>query len=460
MAKKKSVSTGRVGRARRVGTFGAGMGSRLAWAGMRSAGRSDEHKAEVLADFHLRTAEQMRAVLGTMKGAAAKLGQMASFIDSAMIPPEFADLYHEVLAELRDDMPPMTYDELAEMFERDHGGPPDAVFEEFDPEPIAAASIGQVHSARLFGGDPVVVKVQYPGIDKAIMSDLKNAKAFMWLLPVFAPGLEAGPLVKETERALLEELDYRREAAHQERFAAVYRGHPFVVVPEPVLELCGAHTLVCEDVRGTRFDDFVATADAADRNRAAEIIFRYSFGTLYRFGFFNADTHPGNYAFREDGKVVFYDYGAVKQVSADDWRRFVGMTRPLMEGDTQLLFEECVANGFVRRPDKVEPERLHAWLDLVAGRMLRTDGDVTITREMVGETVASTTDPLNDWYSVTKWLNVDPEALLIGRMQIGIMAVLAKMDATANWHSIVREWVYDEVPTTSLGRTDADFFSG
>lgn len=434
------------------------MGGRLAWTGLRGVGRSDEAKAEALAEFHMRTAEQMRAVLGTMKGAAAKVGQIASFVDSAMIPPEYADLYHEVLADLRSDMPPMDYEDVAAMFEKDHGGPPDAVFEEFDTEPIAAASIGQVHSASLYGGDRVVVKIQYPDIDKAIVNDLKNAKAFMWLLPLFAPGLDTGPLVEEAERALLEELDYRLEARRQMRFADSYRGHPFIVVPEPVPELCGRHTLVCEDVRGTGFDEFVASADQDARNRAAEIIFRYSYGSLYRFGFFNADTHPGNYAFREDGKVVFYDYGAVKEITREDWERFVGLTLPLAEGDVQGLFDECVRNGFVRRPDKVDPERLVEWLDMLVGNLLRTDAEIRITREMVGDAVASATDPSNDWYSLTRWINVDPESLLIGRMQVGIMAVLAKMDAAANWHRIAREWLCDEPAATPLGREDARFF--
>lgn len=457
--KKQKLEAGRVGRVRKAGAFGAGAGTRLAFAELRTMGRSTDKKIEVFTEAHRKTAEQMKLVLGQMKGAATKLGQMASFIDTGMVPPEFAGLYQEILAELRDSTPPMSFEQVAHVFEEDHGGPPEAVFAEFDTVPCAAASIGQVHRARLFDGTRVVVKVQYPGIDKAIRSDMKNAKAFMWMLPVFAPGLDAASLIAETERALYEELDYAAEAAHHQRFADVYRGHPFIVVPEPVMELCSRRTLVVEEANGATFDD-MCDAPQEVRDRVGEIIFRFSYGTLYRRGFFNADTHPGNYAFQDGGeRVVFYDFGATKVVGDKDWREFVALAALLMEGDPDALFEQCVKTGFVRRPDKVDRVRLLEWLRLGAGRVIGFDEEVQLTSELVAELVASTTDPRNDWYSLTRWMNLNPEALLIGRMQIGILAVLAKLRATNNWYRIGREWVYDDAPSTELGKLDAEFFT-
>lgn len=455
---QKKLRTGRVGRARKSGTLGVRSGTGFAVAGMRGLGRSDERKADLYADAHRKAAEQMRLVLGQMKGAATKLGQLASFIDNGMIPPEYREIYQEVLAELRDSVQPMTTEQVAEVFEGDHGGPPDAVFAEFEAEPMAAASIGQVHRARLFDGTRVVVKIQYPGIADAIRSDLKNAKAFAWLVPLFAPGLDADSLMGEVERSLLEELDYRAEAAHQHRFAEAYRGHPFIVVPDVVAELCGERTLVAEEVSGTGFDD-ICRADAATRDRAGEILFRFAFGTLYRLGFFNADTHPGNYAFLDDGRVVFYDFGTTKVLPRETFHEFVGLAALLMDGDVDGLFRECVRTGFIRRPDRVEPARFFGWLRAQLGELICEDGEMTVTPELVAEAVASASDPRNDWYSLTRQLNVHPDAVLIGRMEIGIIAVLARLGATGNWHRMALEWVRDAPPDTELGRLDAEFFA-
>ncbi|MFN8105014.1 MAG: AarF/ABC1/UbiB kinase family protein [Acidimicrobiia bacterium] len=455
---QKKLRTGRVGRARKSGGLGIRSGTGFALAGMRGLGRSDDRKADLYADAHRKAAEQMRLVLGQMKGAATKLGQLASFVDNGMIPPEYREIYQEVLAELRDSVPPMTTAQVAEVFEADHGGPPDAVFAEFEDEPMAAASIGQVHRARLFDGTAVVVKIQYPGIADAIRADLKNAKAFTWLMPLFAPGLDSDALVAEVERSLLEELDYRAEAAHQHRFAEAYRGHPFVVVPDVVAELCGERTLVAEEVSGAGFDEMCARSQA-ERDRAGEILFRFAFGTLYRFGFFNADTHPGNYAFCDDGRVVFYDFGTTKVLPRETFQEFVGLAALLVDGDVDGLFAECVRTGFVPRPDRVEPERFFGWLRAQLGELICDDAVMTVTPEMVAETVASASDPRNDWYSLTRQLNVPPDAILIGRMEIGIVAVLARLRATANFHRIASEWVRDAPPSTELGRIDADFFA-
>ena len=449
---------GRLGRARRAGFLGLGSGTRLAMTNARTLGRSADRKDEVWREFHRRTAEQMRLVLGEMKGASMKLGQIMSFVDSGMIPPEYAELYHDVLADLRDSAPPMPFETVAAVVEDDTGRRLTETFAAFDEEPSAAASIGQVHSARLHDGRRVVVKVQYPGVDVAMAADVKNAAGFVWLAPLVAPGLDAGPLFEEMKSSLLAELDYEAEGRHQRRFAAAYRDHPFVVVPEPVSELCGRRVLVAEEVRGASFDEMLERPER-ERDRAGEIIFRFAYGTLYRFGFFNADTHPGNYAFLDDGRVAFYDFGAVKVVQPGIWVQWLRLVRGFLRGDAEGLFADCVETGFVRRPDKVAPERLLEWLRWGPGGLIAEDAAVTVDNERVGEIIRTASDPREDWYALTRWLNMERDAVLIGRMQVGVLAVLAKLRATANWHRIAREWVFEAPPATPLGAADAAYFA-
>ncbi|MGM0818792.1 MAG: AarF/UbiB family protein, partial [Actinomycetota bacterium] len=180
--------------------------------------------------FHAATAEKMVEMLGSMKGAAMKLGQIASFVDLD-VPEEIAETYQDVLGELRDAAPAADPEAIAAVVAEEYGAPPEEVFADWDPEPLAAASIGQVHRARLPDGSDVVAKVQYPGVAEAIESDLANAEAFAPLARVVSPNLEIAPLLREMRDRLVDELDYQREAQYQAAFAARYDGHPFIRIP-------------------------------------------------------------------------------------------------------------------------------------------------------------------------------------------------------------------------------------
>ena len=255
-----------------------------------------------------------------------KLGQMASYLDDGLPEP-----LRLALSQLQSDAPPMSVDLAIETVERELGRPVDEVFVEFDPNPIAAASIGQVHRALL--RDPatgveraVAVKVQYPGVGDAIVADLKNADLLGAVLRQGFGGLDPAEMVDEIKLRIAEEVDYEREARNQQAFADYYRGHPFIRIPEVVPELSTTHVLTTELADGFGWAELMRRPQA-ERDRAGEVIFRFVFRSLYRMGAFNGDPHPGNYLFHDDGTVTFLDFGLVKHFSADEMPTFGSMVK-------------------------------------------------------------------------------------------------------------------------------------
>src|SRR5438067_6642802 len=283
------------------------------WGALRVRGRNatEQERQALEARFAIRTAEDVAEVLGGMKGAIMKAGQMVSFIAEGL-PPEA----QAALATLQADVPPMA-PSLAEGVIRDElGADPEKLFLDWSPEPIAAASIGQVHRAVMTDGRIVAVKVQYPGVDKAIRSDLDNAELLYGLFASFAlKNLDVKALVDELRARMADELDYTLEARHQAEFAARYVGHPFVRIPNVVAERSSRRVLTSEWVDGQRWDEFVDTADRPAKEQAAEVLMRFAQGSIHRHGIFNGDPHPGNYRFQADGSITFLDCGLVKRWS-------------------------------------------------------------------------------------------------------------------------------------------------
>src|SRR3954447_5637969 len=207
---ERDLTTGRIRRTARLGTVLGSEGARLAAASVTS--RNDPDRLE---QRHIEAAERMVDVLGNLKGAAMKIAQLASFIDTEFLPEEYRELYQEKLATLRDSAPPMTWKQVEGMLAEAWDEPLDELFEEFGKEAVAAASIGQVHRARLKGGREVAVKIQYPGMAKALAADMQNAGLIMRLAKALAPGLDAKAAAAELKERVLEELDYEYEASNQ-----------------------------------------------------------------------------------------------------------------------------------------------------------------------------------------------------------------------------------------------------
>ncbi len=311
-----SPPTSRIARSRRFGGLVAGQG--LRWAGTRAANvvRSDERADAATGDRAAATARELVKQLGQMRGAAMKVGQVLSTVDFTAIPESEREEFKATLATLRDDVPPLPFKKVEKLLKEELGMPVSAAFAEFEEEAFAAASIGQVHRATTLAGRAVAVKVQYPGIAEAVETDLRNLQMLLPLVKRLAPGLDVKALAQELRERIGDELDYEVEAQNHRAMARAWRGHPFAYVPPVDTELSHRRVLVTELLVGRRFEA-VKQLPEAERDRFAEIVFRFFFGTLNHLRRAAGDPHPGNYLLLDDGRVGFLDFGLMRVVDAD-----------------------------------------------------------------------------------------------------------------------------------------------
>src|SRR3712207_78154 len=336
--KEKAMPTSRIRRTAKVGGLLGGQTARNYATKAANLTRDEEGRPRAAEKRQIEAAEQIVEVLGQMKGAAMKIGQVASFIDIAGLPPEVSDRFQEKLAELRDSAPQVSFKDMRKVIEHDLGEPLKELFADFEQEPLAAASIGQVYRAELQDGRRVAVKVQYPGVATAVRADLQNLGLLLRAAKRMAPGLDAKQVGTEIRERITEELDYEHEAQAQRSIARAWRGHPFIVVPDVITSMSRERVLVTEWVEGTGFESVRALPEP-ERNRFAEIVFRFFFGSFYRNGHFSGDPHPGNYLLQDDGRVAFLDFGLTKKVAMSHVESEKRVIRAGLEGDADALYE-------------------------------------------------------------------------------------------------------------------------
>ena len=434
-------------------------GARLFGTGVRSAAGLAALKARQAAgsevdpsEYHEATAQMLAEVLGEMKGAAMKVGQLLSFVD-VDLPEDVRTVYHDALASLRDDAPAMDPGLIDAVLREEYGAPPESVFAEWDATPLAAASIGQVHAARLDDGREVVVKVQYPGVADAVRADLRNAEAFSPLARLISPHLEVEPLLEELRERVYDELDYEREAQYQRAFADRYRDHPFIHVPQIFGDLCRKRVLVGERVHGRTFDQLVADGTTDEHQRAGEIIFRYAFATIERFRLFNGDPHPGNYLFEDDGRVAFLDYGSVKMFSRERFAHMARLNEAVLIGDSAAVVRCLRDSGFLPPRVQIDERRVTEWFRLYM-RPVVDEQPFTFTPAFATEVIRSTTHPRSPYLEVLRPLNLPPDYLLLNRIHWGVNSVLGRLLATNDWRAIRHEMIHEAAPATALGAED------
>src|SRR3954447_2559262 len=231
------IPTSRIARTARVSSLAAGQQARQLGTHATNLARSEEGRNAALERRHLEAAEQIVTALGTMKGAAMKLGQMMSFLDVGLVPEEYREDFQRKLGALRDAAPNVSFGGMRKVIESELEGPLTEHFARFDAEPIAAASIGQVYRATLHDGREVAVKVQYPGVAAAVRADMQNLGMILRLMKRIAPGIDVKATAEEVRSRIGEELDYELEAQNQRSLARIFRGHPFIVVPDVMTSL-------------------------------------------------------------------------------------------------------------------------------------------------------------------------------------------------------------------------------
>ncbi len=397
-----------------------------------------------------RSSEDLAATLAAMKGLAAKLGQMASYLDETL--PEAT---RDALASLQSDMPPMHPDTAAEVVREELGRHPAKLFASWDPEPFAAASIGQVHRAVTRSGLPVAVKVQYPGIAGTVDADMSTASMLFHACKFAFPTLDPKPIVEELYARFREEIDYRIEAANQQLFCDHYQDHPFIHIPQVLHELSSERVLTTEMASGSRFAELL-TWPQEERDLAGEAIFRFVFRSLYTLNAFNGDPHPGNYLFRRGGRVTFLDFGLVKHFEPSEAAVFNDMVRTMVTDADPEAFRRVIEKAGLLKPGA------DVATDDVAGyfgsfyELVRESREITVSAELASAMVRSFTDTSNP---VTKHTTVPPAFVIIQRINLGLYALLAQLGAGVNWRGVAEElWPHVAGPPSSpLGTEEANW---
>jgi predicted unusual protein kinase regulating ubiquinone biosynthesis (AarF/ABC1/UbiB family) len=357
----------------------------------------------------------------------------------------------------------MSADLAAEVVEREFGRGPDRLFVEWDPDPIAAASIGQVHRAVVV--DPrtgteraVAVKVQYPGVADAVGADLRNADLLGLVLQQGFGGLDPAELVDEVKERLTEELDYRLEARNQQFFADHYRGHPFLHIPEVIPSHSGATVITSELVTGSTWRE-VLEWPQHEKDLAGEALFRFVFRSLYGMRAFNGDPHPGNYLFHGDGRVTFLDFGLVKHFDHGEMDTFIGMVEAAAYRHDATGFRRILERaGMIRTDcpsgdDEVGEYFSHFY------ESVRDDRPVTWSSEYASRIVRHTFDRTSP---IAQYATVPRAFVFIQRINLGLYALLGELRASGNYRRIAEElWPFVQgPPSTPLAHLEQDWLAG
>ncbi|MGN6160328.1 MAG: ABC1 kinase family protein [Marmoricola sp.] len=413
--------------------------------------RSDERAEAAIEARNLEMAERLVTVLGTMRGAAMKFGQMISMLDGGIIPANQREAFQAKLADLHANAPKVPWKKMKKQIETDLGEPVETAFAFFDSEPIAAASIGQVYRATLHDGREVAVKVQYPGIETAVRADLKNLGMFLKVYTRFVhDALDGRQLAKELEERVTEELDYVLEASNTRQVARAFRGHPFIRIPEVIDELSGRFVLTTEWLEGKPLSSAYG-ADLATRNRVAEILFRFYSGTPYRLRMYSGDPHPGNSLILADGSIGFVDFGLFKKISAEDAEAELETMRSAIEGDGERLTRVMRDRGFIPEGSKSDPAALLEVME-AAGWWYFRDAELTITSDEINRRTAELANPLTEHGRIAQQHNLPAEHAVRARAEAHLGAIIGQLSPTINLHRVAREWIYGDEPVTELGR--------
>jgi predicted unusual protein kinase regulating ubiquinone biosynthesis (AarF/ABC1/UbiB family) len=405
---------------------------------------------EFLDGFHEKTALQLVEMLGEMKGAAMKVGQLASFYEFAA-PGDYLATYRDALTMLQNSAPPMEPEASRSVIKEEFGHPVEDLFDTFEDEPIAAASIGQVHRATLPSGEQVAVKVQYPGVDAAVRADMKNVSAMAKLAVAIAPNIDPKEIANEVKERVTEELDYRREASNQIEFSRLFRDHPFIVVPQIHPDFCRARVLTQEFIEGRPFLSAMEW-DQADKDHLAEVMYRFFYGSLYRFLLFSADPHPGNYLLLDNGRVAFLDYGLVRAVDPGTLNWLLEIVQALITDDKERGKKALEGMGILGAKT---PEVDDVWSHLKAmNEPILEDREFTVDAELVQNLAAAGFDPRSPAFQTLRKVGIPGVMVTMNRMSFGVGSIIGRLTATRNWQAIGREMWMGEPSQTEVGKQE------
>ena len=425
------IPKGSIARAAKLAGLPMGYAGRVALGvGKRVGGRPAE---AVAAELQARTAEQLFAVLGTLKGGAMKFGQALSVMEAAM-PEELAGPYRATLTKLQEAGPPMGADRVHEILARELGPRwASTKLVEFDDTPAASASIGQVHRGVWRDGREVAVKIQYPGAAEALLSDLNQLSRVARVAGSWVPGIDVKPIMDELKARMSEELDYHLEARSQRHFAAAFRDDDDVLVPDVLVD--SSQVIVTEWVDGTPLSRIIAEGTQEQRDEAATLYLEFLLRAPNVARMLHADPHPGNFRVTADGRLGVLDFGAVNRLPS-------GLPAPIgrlltdgLAGEAEALEAGLRGEGFIRPGVEIDPEALLEYLAPLVEPILHEE--FRFSRAWLRGAAATIQDPRKPQFLVGLKLNLPPEYLLIHRVWLGGIGVLSQIGGTVPLREMV-----------------------
>lgn len=418
MSDEAKLPTGRLGRLARLARAGASSGVALL---RRGEGAGVDKAAKIL---------------GQMRGVATKLGQMASYVDG-VVPIEHRDAFEAGMAKLRAAAPRSSTAEIRALVEQELGGPLEEHFAAWEDEPIASASIGQVHRAQTLDGQRVAVKVQHHGIVEAMEADLKNAGLIDVMARTFGLGkMEVGRLVAEARARFREELDYALEAERQRAFARLHADHPGIVVPAVIDSHSTGRVLTTVFMEGDSFEA-ACTAEPDQRRQWCETLWHFVYGSMMVGGMFNADPHPGNYLMQPDGRVVFFDFGCVQDIGVE--RRELILQAHDAAGARDYPRFDAAAERLLQVAPGKHRERVLEYMHFALSPVFSSP--FHITREFAAEVVGRFKGMALEFARLPKgqFSQMPPGILFLNRLQFGFFSILARLDVEVDYARVERD---------------------
>ena len=321
---------------------------------LRSRFADADARQRLRSEAHLAAALQLFGTMGYLRGAVMKVGQLLANIPE-VVPEEIA----EVLAALHFEAPPMHFSMVRELFLDEFGREPEEIFAAFDRQAFAAASLGQVHRARLHSGEEVAVKIQYPGIARTIKSDLRNLRLLLQPLCLTRDWQDTLAKLADIEQMLLMETDYEQEANFGREARLLFSAADQVVVPRVFDAYSTKRVLTTEFLAGQHLDAFLSTQPSQEeRDHFTHLLTVATFRLYFRLHWFLADPHPGNFIFMADGRLGMIDFGCTRVMSAEEWQLICALERATLERDEAAIDRITAQACLFANPEEMEPERL------------------------------------------------------------------------------------------------------
>lgn len=416
------LSTSALRRSAAIGMLPAralGRSARVQWGVLRGGDRTELSNAARSA-----TADDTRRVLGQLKGGALKAGQLLSTVET-LFPQDPDGSWRAALTAMQEENPGLPLSEIETVLVDDLGRDWRARFADFEPVPVAAASIGQVHRAELTDGTEVAVKIQYPGIAQAMAADVRALSIALRATSIVARGMAMPPLVAELRTRLSEELDYEQEAASQNRFADAYSDDDEVIVPRVLTAT--RRVMISQWLPGTGFAQIAVSGSREQRDVAGQLYQRFFLVSPRRVGLLHTDPHPGNFRMVGD-RLGVLDFGSVLHTPGGLPETFGRLIAGMLAGDNAAVERRLRADGFIRPGRHLEVDKLADYLEPFTEPARHER--FSYSREWLRGTFGKVNDPRNPDFAVALQMNMPAEQLFTHRVWLGLVGVLSGLSAT------------------------------